>query len=146
MKKGKWNYSEGIEYRVILVKIHAVKEKPMYWQNAFEGQERQIVEVEYFHPDGSKGLFWLDNQDGTGLAKIEKGGGPDSYSAHLEENTFDFIRELEESEWQYFDVLIYNLNRAQVDEYQKTNFPKDYEEMQSFKRSFMKIKNPFSSK
>lgn len=112
MKKGKWNYTENIEYTVLLVKVLAVKEPKMHWQNAFVNEERQVVLVK------CKGghQFWIDNQDGSGLLKISKGGGPDSYSAHI--NEFEFIRELQEREWQQFDKIKFELSRMKVEDWQ----------------------------
>lgn len=129
MKKGKWNYSEDIEYRVVLVKLLKVHETPMHWQNAVAGKERQVVEV---HARNNTSVFHIDNQDGSGLFKIAKGGGPDSYSAHLGE--FVFIREIPEPEWQQWNPLLHIQLREECECWQKENYPEKFEQMQSLKK------------
>jgi hypothetical protein len=79
VQNGYWNYTEPIEYRVIVVKLLPVARPPLHWQNAFVGQQRQVVEV--FHNGHT---FLIDNMDGSGLKKIEARGGPDSMSRYIE--------------------------------------------------------------
>lgn len=136
MKKGFWNYTEEIEYTVILVKLLKQLSPPLHWQNAFEGQERQVVAITCKRTDGSKEQFWIDNEDGSGLRKIEKGGGPDSYSAHL--GSFEFIRELPESEWQEYSPLIHKLQREICDNWQRTNYPEDFKRMEALRKMINK--------
>lgn len=132
MKKGKWNYTEDIEYRVILVKLLAA-DKPLHWQNRLVGEERQIVEVLHRKGEGEEEYrFWIDNADGSGLRKIERGGGPDSYSAHVD--GFEMIRELDESEWQQWDKDKWEAERIAGDEWQKKNFPEEYKQMLSLRK------------
>lgn len=127
MKKGKWNYTEDIEFTVIQVKILKTPTMPMHWQNAFIGEHRQAVRI-----DHGNHRFWIDNQDGSGLHKIAVGGGPGSYSAHLAE--FHFIRELPESEWQQWDPILHRKHREAVDAWQKANFPEEFERMQELRK------------
>lgn len=130
MKKGKWNYTEDIYYKVILVRLHKVEEPPMHWQNAFAGQERQVLDI-WYTIKGVEKHFYIDNYDGSGLLKISKGGGPDSYSAHV--SGFSYLRDLPESEWQQFDKHRYEISRVLVDEWQKTNFPEDFKKMEALR-------------
>lgn len=127
MKPGKWNYTEDIEYTVVLVKILQAQHTPMHWQNAFVGEHRQAVQIHH----GSH-RFWIDNQDGSGLQKIACGGGPGSYSAHLAE--FEFIRELPESEWQQWDPLLHRKHREVVAAWQKEHFPEEFERMEGLRK------------
>ena len=130
MKKGKWNYTEDINYKVILVRLQAVEEKPMYWQNAFAGELRQVVEVTTEKGDYT---FHIDNADGSGLLKILKGGGPDSYSAHV--SGFTFIKELPENEWQLPDQLLWETNQQRVEDWQRTNYPEEFKRMEALKKT-----------
>jgi len=59
-------------YKAMIVK----DEKPLYWGNAFAGQQRQVVEVSVY----SRLPFYLDNEDGTGLHMIrEMKGNPNAF-------------------------------------------------------------------
>lgn len=141
MKKGKWNYTEDIEYRVIIVRLHKVDDPPMHWQNAFIGQERQVVEINY-QTHGVQKAFFIDNQDGSGLLKISKRGGPDSYHASVAGN--EFIRELPEEQWQQFDKDLYLQGRAASEQWQKINFPESYAKVQRMKEAWEK--SPYNRK
>lgn len=141
MKKGKWNYTEKIEYTVLLVKLLPVSEPKMHWQNAFVNTERQVVLIK----PKSGNQFWIDNGDGSGLLKISNGGGPDSYSAHVSE--FEFIRELPESEWQQWNPKLYYSYREQCENWQKLNFPNEYERIKKLREAIIenRKKNFFPS-
>ncbi|MFT3704686.1 MAG: hypothetical protein QM802_20140 [Agriterribacter sp.] len=132
MKKGKWNYTEEIEYTVIEVKLLPINEKIAHWQNAFAGNIQQVVKVIYNRPGQNSYTFWIDNSDGSGLRKIEKGGGPDSYHADI--GPFEFIREVPESEWRQWDPLIHQAKTIQVDNWHKENMdPLQYKNLQSLR-------------
>lgn len=135
MKKGKWNYSEDIEYRVILVKLHHVSDPKMHWQNAFVGEERQVVEISTKTANGIY-VFLIDNNDGYGLLKISRGGGPDSFSAHVD-GGFDFVKELPENEWQQTSKVLHDRDRAIVNEWQKTNFPDEFEKLEALRNAII---------
>lgn len=49
-------------------------ERPTWWCAKLEGQEREAVEV---YGDGEK--FYLDNEDGSGWAKVTRGFGSPEY-------------------------------------------------------------------
>lgn len=126
MKKGNWNYTEPILYTVVQVLIGEVDSKPMHWQNAFAGELRQAVKI-----SAENGYtFYIDNEDGSGLLKIQRGGGPDSYSAHLDVH-FKVIRELPEIEWQHFDLEKHKAKINSVDLYQQEKNPIEFERLQS---------------
>lgn len=135
MKNGKWNYSENIIYRVVLVKLHRVTEPPAHWQNAFEGQERQAVEITKADESYS---FWIDNADGSGLSKVEAGGGPGSMSRHFIPAAFEIIKEIPEAEWQTWAPHICKATDAAVEEWQKTNVPEAWEKIQALKQAWAK--------
>lgn len=132
MKKGKWNYSQDIEYTVIEVKLLPVPSTKMHWQNAFAGDVRQVVAIKYRKPNGELHQFWIDNQDGSGLQKIYAGGGPGSYSAHVE--AFEFIRELPESEWQKWDPILHSYYRTKHTEWALRNHPEEWEKMERLRK------------
>ncbi len=131
MKKGKWNYTEHIQYKVVLVKLLPVPETPMHWQNAFAGQERQVVWINYDFPGETP--FLIDNQDGSGLLKISRGGGPDSYSAHI--GHYEFIRDLPESEWISWSKVLHDVNRKKVDDWQEEHFPEEFARMNKLRQA-----------
>lgn len=127
MKKGKWNYTEDILYKVVMVRILAEPATPMHWQNAFVGEDRQAVLVQYDNQEP----FLIDNQDGSGLLKIAKGGGPDSYSAHIESH--ELLHDVPELEWYQYDRAQHLIQRGLVDVWQQENFPEEYERMTKLK-------------
>lgn len=133
MKKGKWNYTEEIEYTVLLVKLLPVEKPPMHWQNAFAGEERQVVKIT--HGDYS---FYIDNEDGSGLHKISRGGGPDSYSAHIE--GFDIIRDLPEQEWNQWDIEKHDEFRKKSDAWAAKHFPEEHKKVQALKTGLAALK------
>jgi len=137
MKSGNWNYTENIQYTVVLVKLLPVAQPPMHWQNCFAGQDRQVVKV--VCKDGY--TFYMDNQDGSGLLKISKKGGPDSYHASINEH--EFIRELNENEWQQFDLLLHKKHRQECDDWQKKNFPNDYKKIEALKQSILDMRSKY---
>ena len=49
-------------------------ERPTWWCAPLEGQDREAVEV---HGDGE--VFYLDNEDGQGWAKVTVGRGSPQY-------------------------------------------------------------------
>jgi len=128
MKKGKWNYSEEIYYKVVLVRIAEQHDTPMSWQNAFAGMVRQAVAIE---SEGGQHRFLIDNEDGTGLLKILRGGGPDSYSAHI--GIHEIIEDVPESEWIQYDPVLHKRQRGMVDAWQQANFPEDFARMQKLR-------------
>lgn len=67
-----WNY-QPVPCRRVRV-IVGPCEKETYWHNGLEGTEREAVEVNY---PGEARPFYLDNEDGSGWAKVTNGGGPD---------------------------------------------------------------------
>lgn len=138
MKKGKWNYTENIRFKCIVARLLPVA-NPMHWQYRLAGQERQIVEIEYC-PDGIKPYkFWIDNGDGSGLRKIERLGGPDSYSAHVAE--FEFISDLPESEWKQWDPELHNLQNAEMEAWQKENHPEEYGRLLKLREGLQKLRS-----
>jgi len=52
-------------FKALIVKS---MEKEMYWGNAFSGQHRQVIEIQFPH----KEPFYIDNEDGTGLHMIRE--------------------------------------------------------------------------
>jgi hypothetical protein len=65
-----WNF-KPTPARIVRV-IVGKSPRPTWWCAAFEGQEREAVEVTY---GGAK--FYLDNEDGSGWEKVTDGrGGP----------------------------------------------------------------------
>lgn len=114
-----------------MVRLLAVPETPMHWQNAFIGEEREVVEISHKKADNSIYKFYIDNQDGSGLRKIKNGGGPDSYSAHVDQH--EYLRELWESDWQQWNPILHAAERHKSDEWQQKNFPEEFKRMESLR-------------
>jgi hypothetical protein len=131
MKKGKWNYTESIEFRVIVVKLLPVPATPLHWQNAFVNENRQVVEVTH---NGRS--FLIDNADGSGLLKIEAGGGPGSMSRHID--AFEFIGLVPDDQVQEWSPFKCRLIDAQVDKWQQENYPGEHKKLQALKDSWQK--------
>lgn len=129
MKKGFWNYTEPIIYTVILAKIKKVDDPPLHWQNAFVGEERQIVEIMH-----ENDCFYIDNGDGSGLKKIAEGGGFRSYHASVD--NFDLIRELPEDEWQQPDPVKREEDKRKVEAWQRENYPEHFRQLERLMKSF----------
>jgi hypothetical protein len=131
MKKGYWNYTEPVEYRIVSVRLLKVAATPLHWQNAFEGQIRQVVEVTH---NGRS--FHIDNADGSGLKKLEARGGPDSMSRHVD--ALEFVGPIPNNQIQQWDPAKCRIIDAQVDEWQKTNYPEEHKMLEALKASFQK--------
>ncbi|MBN8668746.1 MAG: hypothetical protein J0M30_14710 [Chitinophagales bacterium] len=134
-REGKWNYTEDIQYRVLKVIIKPVESNKMHWQNAFAGKFRQIVEIK--HKDYPP--FYIDNEDGSGLRKIAKGGGPDSY--HADVSDFDFVEFVPQMLWFAWDPMKHKILGIIVDKYQKEVCPEEYEKLKQLQESLIKFKS-----
>jgi hypothetical protein len=141
MKNGFWNYTEPITYRVILVNIRQVIHPPMHWQNAFVGKQRQAVQVYYFDHMGECKTFLLDNEDGSGILKIEKGGGPDSMSRHIPLECADVINEFTDTGlWKMYNEEKRRQIDREVDQWSATNYPEDHARIQALKDTIIQMK------
>lgn len=139
MKNGFWNYTEPVQYRVVLVKIMAVEKPPLSWQNAFAGKTRQVVEINY------KGQppFYIDNGDGQGLFKAESRGGPECSSRHIQGGAFEIVAQVDEGQWQKFDTQLFYTTEAAIEDWQRINHPGEWQKMQELKAAWEKSKfNP----
>lgn len=139
MKNGFWNYTEPVQYRVVLVKIMAVEKPPLSWQNAFVGQTRQAVEINY------KGQppFYIDNGDGQGLFKAENRGGPENGSRHLQAGAFEIVAQVDEGQWNKLTAGAYLETEKAIEDWQKTNHPEKWEQVQALKDAWAQSKyNP----
>ncbi len=123
MKKGKWNYTENIEYRVVLVELHKVDNPVLHWQNAFTGETHQAVEV--YCQNGYK--FLIHNEDGSGLLKITNGGGPDSYHASIDYANCEVLQEVPPEAWIKFRDDLREITTQRIKAWQKENHPEEYE-------------------
>jgi hypothetical protein len=139
MKNGFWNYTEPVTYRVVLVKLMPVKEPVLHWQNAFAGQTRQAVEINY------KGQlpFYIDNGDGQGLLKAESRGGPEYGSRHIQGGAFEIVGQVDEAQWQHLEGGLYRETQAAIDTWQKETHPAEWQKVQELKAAWEKSKfNP----
>ena len=68
-----WN-GEPADCRRVLVVIADAPEFPLYWARALIGSVRHAVEVSNANQAG-KQPFYLDNEDGSGWAKVRHGHG-----------------------------------------------------------------------
>ncbi len=139
MKTGFWNYTEPVEYRVVLVKLMPVKEPKLHWQNAFAGVTRQAVEINY------KGQlpFYIDNGDGQGLLKAESRGGPECGSRHIQGGAFEIVAVVDESQWQHLEGSLYRETEEAIEKWQRETHPAEWEKVQQIKAAWQKSKfNP----
>jgi hypothetical protein len=127
--KGKWNYTEPIDYRVIVVRLLPVPGTPLHWQNVFAGEHRQVVEIT--HSDGC--VFMIDNADGSGLLKIKNGGGPDSMSRHVE--GCEFIGLVPDDQAQQFNEIKCRAIDMQVDTWQQERYPEEWKRLESLRKA-----------
>lgn len=135
MKNGFWNYTEPVTYRVVLVKLHAVKNPPLHWQNAFVGTMRQAVEIEW-RDTATK--FYIDNGDGQGLFKAENRGGPEFGHRDLQPGAFEIVANVYYSQWNRLTAGLYLETEKQIEDWQKTNHPQEWEKMQALKNAWEK--------
>jgi len=84
--------------------------KRYLWFVPFIGTERQMVEV---LADGE--VFYLDNEDGTGLYKVTKGGGCFT-CAHASVYPSAIKRYLLESEWNVYTPTLQAQVRENIEE------------------------------
>ena len=139
MKNGFWNYTEPVTYRIVLVKLLPVKQPVLHWQNAFAGQTRQAVEINY---EGQL-PFYIDNGDGQGLFKVESRGGPEHGSRHIQGGAFEIVAQVDEAQWNRITAGAYLESEKTIQDWQKTNYPAEYQRVQELKESWEKSKfNP----
>lgn len=128
---GKWNYTEDIEYKVILIRLEENIQQPYHWQNAFAGEKRQAVYVKY-----GAHTFLIDNEDGSGLYKIAHGGGPDMYSAHIAE--YHYISDVPESMWIAYSKEKCQFHQRQYDIWMKAHHPEELKKIVAMREMFNK--------
>jgi hypothetical protein len=126
MQQGFWNFTEPVQYRVLNVEFLPVPETLLHWQNAFVGQTGQVLEINYAGKS-----FYIDNRDGSGLRKIEAGGGPNSMSRHV--GSMVVLGELQEKDWQAWDPAICEDLEKKVVAWQKANHPEEFKKLQALK-------------
>jgi hypothetical protein len=128
MKKGKWNYTEDIEYTVVMVKIAKVPEQPLHWQNVWAANSMDEIQAVKVVHNGKP--FYIDNTDGSGLKKIAALGGPDSYSAHINMNYALELKEVtDETAWHRWDPFIHKQRKQFEDNWNEINHPEEYKKI-----------------
>lgn len=134
---GFWNGENTATFTACIVKPKLNAEKPMYWHNVFAGQERQAIEITY------GGETWvIDNENGDGYVKVTKGMGSPSYG-HKSYSEYDFVSYIPQEDMLIaISPMTEHLEQQKIDDYQKTNFPKEFEEnknLLNMVRSFQKM-------
>lgn len=127
--QGYWNYTEEITYRVIVVRLLEIPDKPLWWQNVYAGEHRQVVEVT------SKGghVFLIDNADGSGLAKIAAGGGP--HSPHRSIDGHEFVGLVPDDMAQQWSLEKCLAIEAHIDNWQRERYPEEWERLQGLRKT-----------
>jgi hypothetical protein len=148
MKNGFWNYTQPITYRHVLVRILPVSAPGLHWQNAFAGKEIEALEIAYepetIHLDPmpekvDRYIFYIDNQDGLGILKIQRGGGPDSGSRHISVDSMEILRELSDVEATHAFSPSHHLEvEHKIDHWQKTNHPAEYQKLKALRAAWEK--------
>lgn len=78
--KPHWNYELCEAWLGSIIVGEA--QRPTFWHVPFTGQRRKCVKIK----QGDE-VFYIDDEDGSGYQKVfERGGGPDTHSAHLPAN------------------------------------------------------------
>jgi hypothetical protein len=131
-KNGFWNYTEPVKYWVVLVRLLPVKEPVLHWQNAFAGQTRQAVAIEY----PGQPPFYIDNGDGQGLLKAESRGGPECGSRHIQNGAFEIVAQVDEGQWQHLEGGLFRETMEAIDKWQKETHPVEWQKMQDLKKAW----------
>lgn len=135
--KYKWQ-GEPVKVRFGYCKVKENKEKPLYWYN-YECSDSPkgfafvaAIEVTY----GNE-VFRIANHYGIGAYKLKKGGWPNC--RHFSISTeFEFVESHEK--WcnlREFNEREFAAHEAARDRWQKKNYPKEYEAVESLK-AYMK--------
>ena len=133
MKKGNWNYTEDIMWRVVFIKLLPVSEPKAHWQNALAGQKVQAIEVSY----PKQAPFLIFNDDGTGHYKVTHGGGPNL--PHRSIDKHEFISEVPESQVMEYDPIIETWINSICDDWCKANHPDVWERLKALKEGLKKL-------
>lgn len=131
-----WNYEEKIEFRVLNTRLRQVTSRESHWQNAFVGEICQIIEV---IPPGKDKSFFIDNEDGSGLLKLVKNGGPDSYHASI--GDFDLIEEVPIAYAKFFDPIKHKERRIKSDLWMKEHFPELHKKLEALRKAASKLQS-----
>jgi len=136
-----------VEVRFGTVAIQEEKGKPLYWYNyeVVGLKERRLtaLEITYQEPGSDrKQVFCISNHFGVGVDKLEAGGWPNKQHFSLPNNDFRAYTAEEWTEYEpvpvSFDPLGFANHEFKRDEWQKKMFPKEYEEREKLKESFLK--------
>lgn len=129
-------------------KVEEEEDKPLWWWNYeccwddYEGKPKYSAHKKFAIIPAIKvtyedQVFCIANHFGIGASKLKKGGWPNH--AHFSLPVDAFEDKLSQSESimyniREFDELGYSRHEANRDKWQKSNFPEEYEKMESFIR------------
>ncbi|WP_036383983.1 hypothetical protein [Muricauda sp. MAR_2010_75] len=145
----KWQ-GEVVKVQAVCIKVTEEKERPLYWSNFEVDQQRSInlghdyaiieaLKIWYRDSDS----FYISNHFGIGIRKLRKGGWPNhthfSFPDNCEE--VDICRNGKWFSTTSFCLKDYQAHEAARREWQKKNFPVEFErheqlraQIKSFKR------------
>jgi len=121
MYKGKWNYSEDVNYEFVTYEVQSPA-TPTWWYGAFVGQTRQGILV----TTENKDQFLIDNQHGDGYNKILSNGCPGTMHKSVSEYELKGICD-PESEIRKLNHNALIDERKTCDFWLKENHPEVYE-------------------
>lgn len=99
------------------------KKKRYLWFQAFLGQQREMIEVNY--PGANP--FCLDNGDGSGFKKVLEGRGSPQYG-HRSIYPSVILSEVSKDNWTRFSNVLAIQTDVLVDQYWMTKDPVEYEQ------------------
>jgi len=132
--KGAWN-GEACDYHVYLMKVTPCDQFKMYWAEPFIGQLRQIVEVVPAGADEDEEdqVFYLDNEDGSGLAKLYSGGL--IATAHRNIIKPEYEKHVDEEHWnRELDLEKKEAIQKESDDYWREKDPETFAKVEEMKK------------
>ena len=142
MRKGFWNGTENIEYKVIIYEVTKGK-IPTWWQNAFIGKLRQGILIRRVDKLGliTDEPFIIDNHDGMGWLKIQSGGSPNkSHRSVLSEDINIYSYDVKDDDIvKVFNPEVYNDDNITFEKYLKKYHPESFIKMTQLKKELTNI-------
>ena len=130
---GYWNGEKAL-FQACIVRLLQDDEKPLWWQNAYVGQEIQAIEISY------SGSTWrISNMNGTGYYKVTEGQGSPQ-CGHASLGKHEFVKYISPAEMTTkLDMEGIAAHNKIVEDFQRTKDPVQFEKIQSLKRMANKI-------
>jgi hypothetical protein len=116
------------------------KEQTMWWYN-YECRIGGNAVVEALKVTHEGKSFFIANHHGIGVHKLLNGGWPSHSHFGLPDGCFEPNEDLPHINSTVFDELAYSSHESARLNWQKENFPAEYEKMEALKAAFYKSKS-----